>query len=119
MKRKESKLPLLLAAIVLGYFIFWAIGYVNRNRPAAPPQPVEALAKEPDPAAISQQQPSPAQPVQTDPIQAPATAPSTNQAASPPSYNNPTGDGPDIDNSGKTLRNPKIGGIIKEVTGRH
>lgn len=48
MSRKESKIPLLLTLIALGFFIHWAIGFVQTHRVVQDPvqPPIEAAAKE-------------------------------------------------------------------------
>jgi len=118
MKRKESKLPLVLAAAFLAWFIYWAFGYVGKNK-STPiiQQPIEAQAKMPARADT----PEP-QTIQKE------AAPSTPVVSAPPSQKpgqeviharNP-GTEADIDDTKMAEPlNRKIAGMSKASTDRH
>lgn len=118
MKRKESKIPLLLTLIVLGYFVFWAIGYVARNKPQpVPTQPVVDLAK---PANITE---TPSQPVSNPTPLAMPPEPNVQVAAAPkPATDSEPVQSEDNDSDvvgGKHIQNRKLLGIAKDTTNRH
>jgi hypothetical protein len=118
MKRKESKIPLFVTLVILAYFVFWAFGYVARNRPA-PVEPVTAAQGPPDIVAEKPQQIS--QPL------APAQAPVVQQT--------PAGQAPKMEQEGPInpvdntenpevkidgpVRNRKIMAIAEETTHKH
>lgn len=64
MSKNESKIPLVLALLGLGYIVFRAVNYVNdfRSHQAAVPTPVVAQAQtpaQPEQASIAEQAPTP------------------------------------------------------------
>jgi hypothetical protein len=119
MQKKESKIPLLLTFLVLGYFVFWAVGYVARNKPQALPQePIQAQAKEPDNTAPAVQE-TPAAPASLPTPAAPT--PETTVAARPMVQQDDSGpydqgDPDDVVIGGKHIHNRKIAGIAREMT---
>ncbi len=119
MTKKESWIPLLVTLVVLGYFIFWAVGYVSKNKPQpAATEPttlaravkVDPVTTEPTaatgPAAIPAPQPKPE----------PRTPTTSSELA-----NNSTGDYLENDDQigGKHVQNRKILGMAREATVRH
>lgn len=80
MKRKENKIPLVLTVVALLFFIYWAMGYVAKNRTPQPAPTVE-MARPANitqidpprqaPQAVSQPvvpPPAPAQPADTSTV---------------------------------------------------
>ena len=114
MNRRESKIPLLLAAIVLGYIVFWGFGYVRTHQAPPAPAPVQ-VAVQPQPETEAQRvvttQGAPPPPAQT-------AAVANNQPAYDAS--NP----PQVDENGVTyidpkpeIRNRKLAGVT-EASGK-
>lgn len=73
MKKKESWIPLLVTLVILGYFVYWAVGFVGRNKPQPAEQPttlaravkVEPIATEPAPSESTPVAPPQQRPVPT------------------------------------------------------
>ena len=120
MKRKESKIPLVLTILVLAYFVFWAVGYVARNKPNQ--TPIQAEAKAPERVA-----PAPApQPVVTQqPLTTPPPSPTPQvavaakqQPAVELSEHDPMPDGSAVI-GGKVITNRKLVAIVQDATAKH
>jgi hypothetical protein len=114
MKRRESKLPIVLTMIVLGYFVFWAIGYVGRNRPA-PVQPVTSL---PRPAAVVDTRPE--EPHQVSPAP-PSAAPEVSKPTQGPVQQKSSTNVAATDNSeevplSQRTQNRKLAGVLEDST---
>jgi outer membrane biosynthesis protein TonB len=119
MKRKESKIPLVLTVLVLAYFVFWAIGFVNRNRPV---QPIQAEAKAPERVAPT---PTPQPVVVQQPLAMPPPAPTPEVAEKPKvkpseelSEHDPSSDGSAVI-GGKVITNRKIVALVRDATAKH
>ena len=117
MKRKESKIPLFLALVVLGAFVFWAIGYVAKNKTQPVSQQPTDLAR---PAVINGVQPEPiAQQSVAPASQEPVMAPAAKVAADTGPTMNAT-DNTNVDViSGRPIYNRKIMGIARETSDKH
>jgi hypothetical protein len=120
MKRKESKIPLVLTVLVLAYFVFWAIGYVNRNKPVQ--APVQLEAKAPEQVAPA---PTPQPVVVQQPLAMPPPSPTPEVAVAPKqkpseelSEHDPMPDGSAII-GGKVITNRKIVALVRDLTAKH
>ena len=120
MTRKESKIPLVVTILILAYFVFWAIGYVRRNKPAPPAEQPTTLAKAaeindvpPKPVAEQTSTFVPATPQPEQP--ATRVAPVQGSDADVESVSSPDDDVI----GGKHIQNRKLLGIAKEATNRH
>lgn len=118
MKRNESKIPLVLTIAVLGYFIFWAIGYVSHNRPSpAQPQTVTSLQM---PANISETKPEPARiespvaPIPEQQVIQKTPAKAQGQMGGSEGSNKE-----DVVVADHGVRNRKIMGVLDDVTKKH
>ena len=120
MTKKESWIPLLVTLVVLGYFVYWAVGYVSRNKPqpaaVEPTTLARAVKVDPvmaEPAAV---EPAPAATVAPEQRPAPRTPSNSSELA-----NNSTGDFLENDDQigGKHVQNRKILGVAREATIRH
>lgn len=117
MKRKESKIPLLLTMIVLGYFVFWAIGYVGRNRPHE--APVTDMQRPAVVTEVREQQPPQVQPV----VAQPATPVANVQVSKTPALQGPppanvSDNSEEVVLSGRT-QNRKLAGLLEDSTAKH
>ena|SRR5579885_3066181 len=120
MKRKESKLPIVLALLVLGYFVFWAINYVRRNQ--TNPPATAPIADMQRPANINTAPISAPVPVaQVAPPPVPVTSPAAPvaTAATTPGDADPD---PDTTTTGPPASEPvnrKMYGLTRDATNRH
>jgi hypothetical protein len=118
MRSKESKIPLLLTLVLLGYFAYWAVGYVARNKKQ--PAPMQPIVRAEKPAIVDevadQKQSVSAPPMQPAPIRVqvvPKQAPTQDQMPVDE-------DAPTIrPSSEKAAENRKIMGIIGATNGKH
>ena len=54
MRRKESKVPLVVAFIVLTYIVFWGFGYAKKHQPTPVEPAVAQIAVQPQPQPAAQ-----------------------------------------------------------------
>jgi hypothetical protein len=118
MGKKESKIPLVVAAIFLAYLVYWGVGYA-RSHQSAPVQPVAQAT--PPPA----QQPAAAQPglVASQgamPDQQAANMMTKHAAAAPPPdpYET-TEDGSNPQQNADYMQNRKLAGITDAAGKKH
>ena len=118
MKRKESKIPLLVTLGILGYFVFWAIGYVARNKPQPAAQPTNLQRPamiadvKPDPVEVQSSQAPPPPMPEIQPVR--SSAPVSDQPKVSATDNN------DVDVvSNRPVQNRKIMGLIQDSTAKH
>ena len=100
MRRKESKIPLVIAAVLFAWMIFWAFGYVKAHQTAPAPAPVA-------PERVVNVAPPP-QPVQTAPTPQPTATqePQTIATYQAPTYQST----PDqVDEDGDRVYQPPAG----------
>jgi len=121
MNRKESKIPLVVTLLILGYFVFWAIGYVRRNKPAPAVEQPTTLARAAEindipPKPVAEQTPAPV--VQTPEPEQPKTRIAPVQGSDADASSNSNNEDDDVI-GGKHIENRKILGIAKEATNRH
>jgi hypothetical protein len=118
MKRKESKIPLILTVLVLGFFVFWAMGYIRRNRTNPPiTEPIEAQAKAPERMAPPPAPMVVAKEPQAVPQQPVATHTATQGAQPTAVFYDP--EAADHENIPIQPVNKKIAGMTQAATQRH
>lgn len=52
MRSNESKIPLVVAALILGYIVFWGLGYAKNHQQQAPAPPPAVVVQTPPPAEV-------------------------------------------------------------------
>lgn len=119
MSKHESKLPLFLAAIFLGYLVFWGFRYANSHRPPPVEQPV---AQAPVPAA----EPTPGAQTNMVASQTATDQPQTNLMTKhepvnpvPDPYENPSDPGTGQAVNGGYMQNRKLAGITGAAGLKH